>query len=99
MIGLPSCAVAALRQLAGPALAGRIRVEGFCERDRQHLLIGSVHDLKAPASPILPFLITFRNHVAGFGQSGGRTDLYTGSNSYLDGPTTLERVPPLPQNP
>jgi hypothetical protein len=33
------------------------------------LLIGSVHDLDAPASPILTFLIPFRDHVLSLGDS------------------------------
>jgi hypothetical protein len=32
------------------------------------MLIGSVHDLEPPASPVLTLLITFCDHVAGFGE-------------------------------
>lgn len=32
------------------------------------MLIGSVHDLDAPASPVLALLIAFSNHFAGFSE-------------------------------
>jgi hypothetical protein len=74
MIGSPFLAVAALRQSASPTLIDCLRVEDFRKRYGQDRLISSVHDLDAPALPLLAFLVTFHNHGAGLGErvvSGG----------------------------
>jgi hypothetical protein len=47
-----------------PQQAGGFGAENFRERDRKHRLIGSVHNLNVPASPVLVLPIAFRSHVA-----------------------------------
>jgi hypothetical protein len=68
MTGSLSYAVAALRQLNSFRFIGGFGVECVSKCDRQHLSIGSVHDLEAPASPVLALLIPFSHHLAGFGE-------------------------------
>lgn len=68
MTDSPSYAVATLRQFACLTLTGSFWAEDFRERDCRHMLIGSVHNLDVPASPILALLIAIRDHVAGFSE-------------------------------
>ncbi len=46
----------------------RFGLKRFRKHDGQDRLIGPVHDLDAPASPVLALLIAFRNHVTGLGE-------------------------------
>ncbi len=51
-----------------PTLSDCFWVVDLSERNRQHRLIGSVHDLEAPASQVFALLIALRDHVTSLGE-------------------------------
>jgi hypothetical protein len=58
-------------------MSSRYDEKNFRESHRQQVLIGSVHDLDAPAPPILALLIPFRKTVSrqGDGLVQGRFEI------------------------